>query len=246
MLLNLSIAPSLELKHHTRVNVSARLIFYQSHHLWNWNKISACGGSASPPLSIAPSLELKPVSFGGIMHQGAFYQSHHLWNWNKELRFLQIKHINLSIAPSLELKPTNRQPDNCRLEPYQSHHLWNWNDRSKCQWWYTYFLSIAPSLELKQWMRGIPQVMAFAINRTISGIETVIASVFQFFNFLYQSHHLWNWNDSFTILLNYHSRLSIAPSLELKLCSITALSLPKELSIAPSLELKLLTRPNAS
>jgi len=54
------------------------------------------------------------------------------------------------------------------------------------------FLSIAPSLELKHLISLLPAPMIPAINRTISGIETVLKLRSVLCDFCYQSHHLWN------------------------------------------------------
>ena len=196
----LSIAPSLELKRKQISHMHALFKRYQSHHLWNWNTDYPEGWEPySVPLSIAPSLELKRVQVNA--RNTCFHPI------NRTIFGIETSKLIrcwmdplLSIAPSLELKRYSGRCNLASRDFYQSHHLWNWNIILECCIFFLCRLSIAPSLELKRMKTTTIAWLCITINRTIFGIETVQLQGTELDVKLYQSHHLWNWNN--IILVN--------------------------------------------
>ena len=213
----LSIAPSLELKLIIASQINPIAVFAINRTISGIEtRILVLSDIQKIDLSIAPSLELK--------HCKARSKTKRCPTINRTISGIETDWhpapttgvLSLSIAPSLELKP------------------WYFVNMSKSN-----FLSIAPSLELKLAFLRKFHNLEFTINRTISGIETKEVRFSSSAVTAYQSHHLWNWNRLCESQPPCPHRLSIAPSLELKLSTLFKHSYYHHLSIAPSLELKL-------
>ena len=168
---DLSIAPSLELKHCGRGFFIITLITINRTIFG----IETCVEVVPPPTfgSINRTIFGIETRWGRYLWLFAWsYQSHHLWNWN----FVSFNGAGVC----------------CNF--YQSHHLWNWNVEGNDRRIIAWRLSIAPSLELKfpRWApasagRGLSIAPSLELKSGFRWSRRILKT-------LYQSHHLWNWN----------------------------------------------------